>query len=97
MQQMRFHCEKDTTELNALLEKGLKSGKKSANELVTNVPMTKSKYPAHQKRKRLHGVICLSIYVGIFLLHSDPKVFQSRLCGCPLVNACCYTCRLRRL
>ena len=35
MQQMRFHCEKDTTELNALLEKGLKSGKKSANELVT--------------------------------------------------------------
>ena len=31
MQQMRFHCEKDTTELNALLEKGLKSGKKSAN------------------------------------------------------------------
>lgn len=35
MQQMRFHCENDTTEINALLEKGLKSGKKTANELVT--------------------------------------------------------------
>ena len=33
--QMRFHCEKDTTELNALLEKGLESGKKTASELVT--------------------------------------------------------------
>lgn len=33
--QMRFHCEKDTTELNALLEKGLESGKKTAGELVT--------------------------------------------------------------
>lgn len=35
MQQMRFHCENDTTEINALLEKGLKSGKKTANELVS--------------------------------------------------------------
>lgn len=35
IQQMRFHCEKDTTELNALLEKGLESGKKTASELVT--------------------------------------------------------------
>ncbi len=35
MSQMRFHCEKDTTEINALLEKGLKSGKKTPNELVT--------------------------------------------------------------
>lgn len=35
IQQMRFHCENDTTELNALLAKGLESGKKTANELVT--------------------------------------------------------------
>lgn len=35
MQQMRFHCANDTTEINALLDKGLKSGKKSANELVS--------------------------------------------------------------
>lgn len=35
MLQMRFHCENDTTEINALLEKGLKSGKKTANELVS--------------------------------------------------------------
>ena len=34
MQQMRFHCGEDTTEINGLLEKGLKSGKKTANELV---------------------------------------------------------------
>ena len=34
MQQMRFHCGEDTTEINGLVEKGLKSGKKTANELV---------------------------------------------------------------
>ena len=35
MQQMRFHCEKDTTEINDLLKKGLESDKKSGNELVS--------------------------------------------------------------
>lgn len=33
--QMRFHCGKDSTEINELLDKGLRSGKKTANELVT--------------------------------------------------------------
>ena len=31
---MRFHCEKDTTKINELLNDGLKSGIKTANELV---------------------------------------------------------------
>lgn len=35
MQQMRFHCDKDTTRINGLLTDGLQSGKKTANELVS--------------------------------------------------------------
>jgi hypothetical protein len=34
-QQMRFHCDKDTTEINDLLQKGEQSGLKKPNELVT--------------------------------------------------------------
>ncbi len=34
-QQMRFHCEKDTNEINALLQKGLESGKTDPNALVS--------------------------------------------------------------
>lgn len=34
-QQMRFHCENDTTEIVELLKKGYESGLKSANELVS--------------------------------------------------------------
>lgn len=35
VQQMRFHCEQDTTCINQLLQLGMDSGNKSANELVT--------------------------------------------------------------
>lgn len=35
MQQMRFHCYKDTTRINSLLADGLQSGNKTANELVS--------------------------------------------------------------
>lgn len=35
LQQMRFHCEKDTVKINELLKKGLASKKKTANELVS--------------------------------------------------------------
>lgn len=34
-QQMRFHCEKDTAEINTLLQRGLKSGKTDPNALVS--------------------------------------------------------------
>ena len=34
MQQMRFHCERDTTDINTLLEKGLSSGISNAGGLV---------------------------------------------------------------
>lgn len=34
LQQMRFHCEKDTTEINDLLKKGNETGIKSPNQLV---------------------------------------------------------------
>lgn len=34
IQQMRFHCDKDTTEINNLLMKGQESGLKSPNQLV---------------------------------------------------------------
>ena len=34
-QEMRFHCENDTTEINALLKKGYESGLKTPNELVS--------------------------------------------------------------
>ena len=34
LQQMRFHCANDTTEINQLLKKGVESGLKSPNELV---------------------------------------------------------------
>lgn len=34
LQQMRFHCEKDTIEINELLEKGAKSSLKTPNQLV---------------------------------------------------------------
>ena len=34
MQQMRFHCANDTTRINELLQQGLSSGKKTANDLV---------------------------------------------------------------
>lgn len=34
IQQMRFHCESDTTDINALLEKGAASGITTANDLV---------------------------------------------------------------
>lgn len=35
MQQMRFHCDRDTTRINQLLDKGLQSGLKTGNALVT--------------------------------------------------------------
>ena len=34
-QQMRFHCQNDTTEINQLLADGSKSGLKKPNELMT--------------------------------------------------------------
>lgn len=34
-QQMRFHCEKDTTEINELLKKGIECGKKTPNAIMS--------------------------------------------------------------